>query len=85
VKHKNINRIMIILNINKNNTNTSKNLSTIFSFNISDLLLFQIPPPWNLIFLFSNLNIPYGLGIINLDNGRNPSEEITTKNNNNTF
>jgi hypothetical protein len=37
VKHKNINKIIIISNINKNNTNTSKTLSTIFSFNISDL------------------------------------------------
>jgi hypothetical protein len=41
---------------------------------------------WKIIFLPSNLNIPCGLQIINLDNGRNLSEKkITTINNNNTF
>jgi hypothetical protein len=72
VKHKSINKIIIILNINENNTNTSKNLSDIFSFNISDLLLRL---PWKIIFLSSDLNLPCGLGIINLDNGRNLSEK----------
>jgi hypothetical protein len=38
------------------------------------------------MFLPSNLNIPCGLGIINLDNGMNLSEKkITTINNNNTL
>jgi hypothetical protein len=85
VKDKNINKIVIIiLNINKNNINTSRTLSDIFSFNINDLKLFQIPPHWNIIFLPSSLNIPCGLRIINLDNGKNLSEKkITAINNNN--
>jgi hypothetical protein len=83
IKHKNINKIIII---NKNNTNTSRTLSNIFSFNISDLILPQLPPPWKIIFLPFNLNMPCGLGIINLANGREQSEKkITTINNNNTF
>jgi hypothetical protein len=75
VEHKNINEIIIILNIKKDNTNTTKTLSTIFSFNINDLA----PPPSNMTFLPLSSNFPYGLGIINLDNGR----ELIKNNNNN--
>jgi hypothetical protein len=38
-----------------------------------------------MIFRVFSLNFPYGLGIVNLDNGRKPSEKKITTNNNNTF
>jgi hypothetical protein len=68
-----VSRYLILLNINKNNINTSRTLSDIFSFNISDLTLSS--SPWKIIFLPSNLNIPCGVGIINMDNGRDLSEK----------